>query len=78
MITSKTELLRSIPVLSSQETLKHILIGDYGAIIATQKLLATLNYADKTFWTQPQLIGATGEYISVLIKRSAPNQDIES
>ncbi|MBD2256630.1 hypothetical protein [Pseudanabaena sp. FACHB-2040] len=78
MITSKTELLRSIPVLSGQETLKHILIGDYGAIIATQKLLATLNYADKTFWTQPQPIGATGEYISVLIKRSAPNAELES
>ncbi|MBD2256735.1 hypothetical protein [Pseudanabaena sp. FACHB-2040] len=75
MITSKTELLRSIPVLSNQETLKHILIGDYGAIVATQKLLATLKYADKNFWTQPQPIGATGEYISILIKRSAPNTE---
>ncbi|MBD0335124.1 MAG: hypothetical protein ICV62_06525 [Cyanobacteria bacterium Co-bin13] len=72
MITSKTELLRSIPVLSNQEKLKHILIGDYGAIMATQDLLAALKYTEKIFWTQPQPIGATGEYISVLIRKSAP------
>jgi hypothetical protein len=73
MITHKTELLRSIPAIANQETLKHILIGDYGATIATQNLLAVLKYAEKILWTQPQPTGVTGEYISVLIRRSAPN-----
>lgn len=71
MITNKTELLRALPVLSDQETVKHILIGDYGAIVRTQEVLAALKYAEKIFWTDPQPIGMTSEYISVLIKRSA-------
>ncbi|HEY9737500.1 MAG TPA: hypothetical protein V6D06_14500, partial [Trichocoleus sp.] len=69
MITHKTELLRSLPVLANQETLKHILIGDYGAIIRAQEVLAVLKYAEKIFWTPPQPIGTSSEYISVLIKR---------
>lgn len=75
MIPHKTELLRSLPVLANQETLKHILIGDYGAIISTQKLLAALKYAEVILWSPPQPIGATGEYISVLMRRSAPNTE---
>ena len=59
--------------VSNQETVKHILMGDYGAIIATQKLLAVLKYTEFIFWTQPQPIGTTGEYISVLIKRGITN-----
>ncbi|HEY9764411.1 MAG TPA: hypothetical protein V6D07_17930 [Trichocoleus sp.] len=77
MITSKTELLRALPVLSDQETVKHILIGDYGAIIRTQEVLAALKYAEKIFWTEPQPIGTTSEYISILIKRSAPSTTVD-
>lgn len=77
MITSKTKLLHALPVLANQETVKHILIGDYGAIVRTQEVLATLRYAEKILWTEPQPIGTTSEYISVLIKRSAPSTKVD-
>lgn len=75
MISHKTE-LRCLPVLANQETLKHILIGDLGAIFEAQDLLATLRYAEQIFWSKPQPIGTTGEYISVLMRKSAPGQAI--
>jgi hypothetical protein len=77
-ITNKSEILQSIPVTGDQETLKHILIGDYSAILKTQDWLALYRYAEKTAWTQPQPIGLTGEYISVLIRRRAAILPAES
>ncbi|MBD2260745.1 hypothetical protein [Pseudanabaena sp. FACHB-2040] len=64
------DILRAIPS-GNQEKIKHILMGDYEAILSTQDFLATVKYADKKFWSDPQPIGTTGEYISVLIRRSA-------
>ncbi|HEY9881794.1 MAG TPA: hypothetical protein V6D29_25310 [Leptolyngbyaceae cyanobacterium] len=62
--------------VSNQETVKHFIIGDFGAVNRAQEILAILGYAEKIFWTKPQPIGLTGEYISVLTKRNASNAPI--
>lgn len=70
------DVLKSIPN-GNQEKLKHILIGDYNAILQAQDYLAVCRYAEKKFWSNLQPIGTTGEFISVLIKRSAANTSPE-
>lgn len=71
------EVLREVSRVSDQEQVKHFMIGDFGAVNRAQDILAILGYAEKLFWTKPQPIGITGEYISVLTKRNASNLSIE-
>ncbi|MDB9525080.1 hypothetical protein PN498_03705 [Oscillatoria sp. CS-180] len=57
----------------NQETVRHILLGDYAALTAVMKRLAVLGYCDRTAWSEPLPTGRSGEYISVMTrKRTIP------
>jgi len=53
----------------NQEAVRHLLIGDYGAIAATIHRLEVLGYCDRLAWSEPLPTGRTGEYISVMTRR---------
>jgi hypothetical protein len=55
----------------SQETLRHILLGDYGILQDAIHLLHRLGYADATHWSRPIMTGRGGEYVSILTQRRA-------
>jgi hypothetical protein len=52
-----------------QETLRHILLGDYGALIDGISHLVSLGYCDPIAWSAPIPTGRSGEYISVMTRR---------
>jgi len=57
----------------NQEAVRHLLIGDYGAIADTITRLERLGYCDRIAWSEPLPTGRNGEYISVMIrKRTMP------
>ncbi|WP_206756497.1 hypothetical protein [Pseudanabaena sp. FACHB-2040] len=64
------DILRAIPS-GNQEQLKVVLMGDLDAVLRTQDFLAVVKFAEKKFWSNPQPIGTSSEYISVLIRKSA-------
>ncbi|MBD2258229.1 hypothetical protein [Pseudanabaena sp. FACHB-2040] len=64
------DILRAIPA-GNQEQLKVVLMGELDAVLRTQDFLAVVKFADKKFWSNPQPIGTSSEYISVLIRKSA-------
>jgi hypothetical protein len=51
------------------ESVRHLLIGDYGAIIDTINRLALLGYCERIAWSEPLPTGRSGEYISVMTRR---------
>ncbi|MDB9526137.1 hypothetical protein PN498_09080 [Oscillatoria sp. CS-180] len=53
----------------NQETVRHILLGDYAALIEVMKRLASLGYCDRTAWSDPLPTGRSGEFISVMTRR---------
>jgi len=53
----------------NQEAVRHLLIGDYGAIAATIHRLEVLGYCDRLAWSEPLPTGRTGEYISVMTRK---------
>ncbi|MDB9525336.1 hypothetical protein PN498_05005 [Oscillatoria sp. CS-180] len=53
----------------NQETVRHILLGDYVALIEVMQRLAVLGYCDRTAWSDPLPTGRNGEYISVMTRR---------
>jgi len=53
----------------NQEAVRHLLIGDYGAIAATIHRLEVLGYCDRIAWSEPLPTGRTGEYISVMTRK---------
>jgi hypothetical protein len=53
----------------NQEAVRHLLIGDYGAIIDTINRLALLGYCERIAWSEPLPTGRSGEYISVMTRR---------
>ena len=53
----------------NQEAVRHILLGDYGAIAATIHRLEVLGYCDRLAWSEPLPTGRTGEYISVMTRK---------
>jgi len=53
----------------NQEAVRHILLGDYGALIDTINRLALLGYCDRIAWSEPLPTGRNGEYISVMTRR---------
>jgi len=53
----------------NQEAVRHILLGDYGAIIDTINRLALLGYCEQIAWSEPLPTGRNGEYISVMTRR---------
>ncbi|MGB3201929.1 MAG: hypothetical protein WBA99_13575 [Nodosilinea sp.] len=52
-----------------QETLRHILLGDYGAVIDAIGRLVAMGYSDKVAWSDPMPSGRSGEYIAVMTRR---------
>jgi hypothetical protein len=61
----------------NQEIVRHILLGDYGAIARAIKTLAVCNYAYPQDWSQPIPTGRSGEYLSIMTKREAPGSAME-
>ncbi|MBD2260610.1 hypothetical protein [Pseudanabaena sp. FACHB-2040] len=57
----------------NQETLRHILLGDYAILRDTIHTLHRLGYADAGDWSKPMLTGRGGEYVSILTQRRASN-----
>jgi len=53
----------------NQESVRHLLIGDYGAIADTITRLERLGYCDRLAWSEPLPTGRNGEYISVMTRR---------
>jgi len=57
----------------NQEAVRHILLGDYGALIDAINRMALLGYCDRLAWSEPLPTGRNGEYISVMTrKRTLP------
>ncbi|TVQ08252.1 MAG: hypothetical protein EA368_12260 [Leptolyngbya sp. DLM2.Bin27] len=52
-----------------QETLRHILLGDYGAVTDAIGQLVALGYSDKVAWSDPIPSGRSGEYLAVMTRR---------
>ncbi|PSN13718.1 hypothetical protein C7293_14795 [filamentous cyanobacterium CCT1] len=52
-----------------QETLRHILLGDYGAITDAIGQMVALGYSDRIAWSDPIPTGRSGEYIAVMTRR---------
>jgi hypothetical protein len=57
----------------NQETVRHILLGDYSALLEAMNRMAVLGYCEKLAWSEPLPTGRQGEYISVMTrKRTIP------
>lgn len=67
----KLNLLQAVPQAPNQEILRHILLGDYGAIMRAIQVLAACGYAEPKQWSPPIPTGRSGEYLSILTKREA-------
>ncbi|HEY9877982.1 MAG TPA: hypothetical protein V6D29_05975 [Leptolyngbyaceae cyanobacterium] len=77
-VPERLDLLQSVPPAPNQETLRHILLGDYGAIMRAIQVLAICRYAEPKHWSQPIPTGRSGEYLSILTKREAASPTHES
>ena len=53
----------------NQEAVRHILLGDYGALIDTINRLALLGYCEQIAWSAPLPTGRNDEYISVMTRK---------
>ena len=57
----------------NQATVRHILLGDYSALIEAINRMAVLGYCERIAWSEPLPTGRNGEYISVMTrKRTIP------
>ena len=52
-----------------ESTVRHILLGDYPALIAAINRMAVLGYCDRIAWSDPLPTGRHGEYISVMTRK---------
>ncbi|PZO42854.1 MAG: hypothetical protein DCF17_07660 [Shackletoniella antarctica] len=52
-----------------QETLRHILLGDYAVLIEAINHMASLGYCDRVAWSDPIPTGRSGEYLSIMTRR---------
>ncbi|MGB3310207.1 MAG: hypothetical protein WBG32_24450 [Nodosilinea sp.] len=60
-----------------QETLRHILLGDYAALMDAINHLVLLGYCvggacpegDRIAWSNPMPTGRSGEYLSIMTRR---------
>lgn len=52
-----------------QETLRHILLGDYAALMEAINHLVSLGYCDRIAWLDPIPTGRSGEYLSIMTRR---------
>jgi hypothetical protein len=57
----------------NQECVRHILLGDYSALVDAITRMDALGYCERIAWSQPLPTGRNGEYISVMTrKRTMP------
>ena len=57
----------------NQESVRHILLGDYSALVDAITRMDLLGYCERIAWSQPLPTGRNGEYISVMTrKRTIP------
>ena len=57
----------------NQESVRHILLGDYSALVDAITRMDLLGYCERIAWSQPLPTGRNGEYISVMTrKRTLP------
>ena len=57
----------------NQESVRHILLGDYSALVDAITRMDALGYCERIAWSQPLPTGRNGEYISVMTrKRTMP------
>ena len=55
------------------EAVRHILLGDYNALIEAINRMAVLGYCERLAWSEPLPTGRNGEFISVMTrKRTLP------
>ncbi len=52
-----------------QQVLRHILLGDFGAIREAIHYLHVKGYAEAQYWSKPISTGRGGEYLSILTTR---------
>jgi hypothetical protein len=53
----------------NSEAVRHILLGDYGALIEAINRMAVLGYCERIAWSEPLPTGRNGEFISVMTRR---------
>lgn len=53
----------------SRQSVRHILLGDYAALLEAINQLAALGYCDRAAWINPLPTGRSGEYISLMTRR---------
>jgi len=53
----------------NQESVRHILLGDYSALIDAINRIALLGYCERIAWSQPLPTGRNGEFISVMTRK---------
>jgi hypothetical protein len=58
----------NLPTFNS-EAVRHILLGDYGALIEAINRMAVLGYCERIAWSEPLPTGRNGEFISVMTRR---------
>ncbi|MGB3494986.1 MAG: hypothetical protein WBA57_19810 [Elainellaceae cyanobacterium] len=57
----------------NQEVVRHILLGDYSAVIEEINRMAVLGYCERIAWSEPIPTGRNGEFICVMTrKRTLP------
>jgi hypothetical protein len=58
----------NLPTFNS-EAVRHILLGDYGALIEAINRMAVLGYCERIAWSEPLPTGRNGEFISIMTRR---------
>jgi hypothetical protein len=58
----------NLPSFNS-EAVRHILLGDYGALIEAINRMAVLGYCERIAWSEPLPTGRNGEFISIMTRR---------
>jgi len=53
----------------NQEVVRHILLGDYSAVIEAINRMAVLGYCERIAWSEPIPTGRNGEFISVMTRK---------
>ena len=52
----------------NQEAVRHILLGDYSALVDAINRMAVLGYCERIAWSDPLPTGRGGEFISVMTR----------
>ncbi|MGB3491416.1 MAG: hypothetical protein WBA57_01720 [Elainellaceae cyanobacterium] len=53
----------------NQEVVRHILLGDYSAVVEAINRMAVLGYCERIAWSDPIPTGRNGEFISIMTRK---------